>query len=104
MSPVITIPLEKNDEIAALVADMQPGQKIYGCFSIKSKDAQTLNLRIEEITDNKEDLPDKSDYDEDEDEEGDDDDSIEEEDSNGSSPSETDEAIRLASPGGYMGP
>jgi hypothetical protein len=102
MSPVITIPLEKNDEIAALVADMQPGQKVYGCFSIKSKDAQTLNLRIEEITDNKEDLPDKGDYEEDED--SDDDESVEEEDDNGSSSSETSEAIKLASPGGYMGP
>lgn len=103
MSPVITIPLEKNDEIAALVADMQPGQELYGCFTIKAKDAQSLVLRIKEMASDKEDLPDKKEYDEDE-EDGEEDGSIEEEDSNGSTQSETDEAIRLASPGGYMGP
>lgn len=103
MSPVITIPLEKNDEIAALVADMQPSDELYLCCTIKAKDAQSLVLRIKEVAEDKEDLPDKKDYDEDDEEEKDDD-SMEEEDSNGSTPSETDEAIRLASPGGYMGP
>lgn len=101
MSAVITIPIENNDELAALVADKQPADKLYGCFTIKSKDDQTLVLRIEEMTDNKEDLPDK-DYEE---EDGDEKDEDEDEgESNGSSPSETDEAIKLASPGGYMGP
>lgn len=104
MSPVITIPLEKNDEIAALVADMQPADRLYGCFTIKAKDDQSLVLRIEEMTDNKEDLPDKKEYDEDGEEKEEDGESIEEEDGNGSSPDETSEAIRLASPGGYMGP
>lgn len=103
MSPVITIPLEKNDELAALVADMQPSDEIYGCFTIKAKDAQSLVLRIKEMAADKEDLPDKKEYDED-DEEGDEDESVEEKDGNGSSPDETSEAIRLASPGGYMGP
>lgn len=96
MSTVLTIPLENNKELAALVADKQPADRLYGCFSIKSKDDQSLVVRVEEITDNKEDLPEKEDYDEEEDEEG----SVEEEDSNGSSPSETEQAIRLASPTG----
>jgi hypothetical protein len=103
MSAVITIPLEKNKELSALVADKQPGQKLYGCFSIKSKDDQSLILRIEEMTDNKEDLPDKAEYSEDDDSEMEDD-SIEEEAGNGSSPDETENAIRFAAPGGYTGP
>lgn len=104
MSAVITIPLEKNDEIAALVADMQPGQKLYACGSIKSKDGQSLVLRIEEVTDNKEDLPDKESYPEDEHESPMEEGSNEEEAGNGSSPSETEDAIKLAAPGGYVGP
>ena len=102
MSAVITIPLEKNDEIAALVADMQPADRIYGCFTIKAKDDQSLVLRIEEMADSKDDLPDKDRSDDDESEETDDEE--ESDASNGSSPSETEEAIKLASPGGYMGP
>ena len=98
MSTVLTIPLEKNKELSALVADMQPADRLYGCFTIKSKDDQSLVVRVEEMTDNKEDLPDKEGYEEDESE--DDEGSVEEEDSNGSSPSETEQAIRLASPTG----
>lgn len=103
MSAVITIPLEKNKELSALVADKQPADRLFGCFTIKSKDDQSLVLRIEEMTDNKEDLPDGKDYDgEDSDEaEGD---SIEEEAGNGSSPDETEQAIKLAAPSGYTGP
>lgn len=101
MSTVITIPLEKNKEITALVADKQPADRLYACFTIKAKDDQSLILRVEELSDRPEDLPkpdDKEKY------EDDDDASIEEGASNGSSPSETDEAIKLASPGGYTGP
>jgi hypothetical protein len=104
MNTVVTIPLdgEKNEEIAALVADKQPGDTLYGCFTIKANDGKTLILRTKEITDKKDDLPD---YEEREDDESDEEnDTEEEEDGNGSSTSETDEAIRLASPGGYMGP
>lgn len=101
MSTVITIPLEKNKEIAALVADKEPGARLYLCGSIKSRDDQSLIFRIEEMTDNKEDLPDKKDYDGEGDEEKD---SIEEESDNGSSDDETETAIRLAAPGGYTGP
>ena len=100
MSTVITIPLEKNKEIAALVADKQPGDRLYGCFTVKAKDDQSLILRTEEITDNKADLPEKEDYDEEADgEEG----SIEEQDSNGSTPGESEEAQELASPLGGTG-
>ena len=103
MSTVITIPIEKNKEIAALVADKQPSDRLYGCFTIKAKDDQSLILRVEELSDKPDDLPKP---DEKEAEETDDDASIEDSEgnSNGSSPSETDEAIKLASPGGYMGP
>ena len=105
MSTVITIPLEKNKEIAALVADKQPADRLYGCFTIKAKDDQSLVLRVEELTDSKDELPDPDKYDdegekEDVEESG----SLEEEDGNGSSKSETDEAIRLASPGGFASP
>lgn len=99
MSTVITIPLSDNEELAALVADKQPGAKLYACGTIKALDEQTLTLRVEEVTDKKDDLPDP-----DSDEEGgDEDDSIEEETGNGSSPDEVDLAKKLASPG-YDGP
>ena len=105
MSTVITIPLEKNKEIAALVADKQPADRLYGCFTIKAKDDQSLVLRIEELTDKKDELPDPDKYDEEgEKEDAEESDSVEEEAGNGSSPSETDEAIRLASPGGFASP
>lgn len=49
MSAVLTIDLTKNPEVAALVADMQPGDKVYGCFTIKDRDDQSLNIRIKEM-------------------------------------------------------
>ena len=45
----IQVPLDKNPDVAALVADLEPGDSVCGCFTIKSKDAQTLELRIEEM-------------------------------------------------------
>lgn len=101
MSTVITIPLEKNKEIAALVADKQPAERLYACFTIKAKDDQSLILRVEEMSDKPDDLPKPDEKEEDEVDDGA---SIEEGASNGSSPDETDEAIKLASPGGYTGP
>jgi hypothetical protein len=53
---VITIDLVKNPDVAALVADLQPSQKIYGCFTIKDKDDQTLSIRIEEMAASKDEL------------------------------------------------
>ena len=97
MSTVITIPLEKNKDIAALVADKQPGDYLYGCFTIKANDPQTLTVRIEEITDKKDDLPD---HDEENDTEDKAEGSVEEEDGNGSSSDEADTAIKMASPMG----
>lgn len=95
-STVVIIPLDNNKDVAAMVADMQPGQKLYACGTIKALDDQTLTLRITEVTDKREDLPK---YGEDEDEK---DEAME--DSNGSTPGETEESIELASPGGYVGP
>jgi len=92
MSTVVIIPLENNKDVAALVADKQPGDKLYSCGTIKALDEQTLTLRIEEVTDNKAELPDKEDYDKEEEEP--------EEESNGSTEGESYEAAELASPGG----
>lgn len=101
MSTVITIPLEKNKDIAALVADKQPGDYLYGCFTIKANDPQTLTVRIEEMTDKKDDLPD---HDNEGDDENDTEDqaegSVEEKYDNGSSRSEAATAMDMASPMG----
>lgn len=58
MSSVVTIPLPQNPDVAELVTDMQPGQKLYGCFSLKSKNDQTIELRIEEMAATRDELPD----------------------------------------------
>ena len=95
-STVVIIPLDNNKDVAAMVADMQPGQKLYACGTIKALDDQTLTLRITEVTDKREDLPK---YGEGEDEK---DEAMEE--SNGSTPGETEESIELSSPTGYGEP
>lgn len=97
MSAVVIIPLENNKEISALVADMQPGDKLYACGSIKALDAQTLTLRIEEVTNKRDDLPKPGENDEDKEDDA-------EEESNGSTPGESEEAAELAASGGYNGP
>lgn len=97
MSAVNIIPLTDNKDVAALVADKQPGDRLYFCASIKALDAQTLTYRIEEVTDNIEDLPKPGESDDDKDDEA-------EEESNGSTPGESEEAAELAAPGGYNGP
>lgn len=51
MNPVVPIDLKKNPDVAALVADMEPGDKVYACFTIKSKDDQTLFIRLSEMSD-----------------------------------------------------
>lgn len=48
---VIPIDLTKNPEVAALVADKSPGDWILLKASIKSKDDQTLQVRLEECDD-----------------------------------------------------
>lgn len=78
---VITIDLNKNPEVAALVADKDVGAKIYGCFSIKAKDDQTLSLRVSEMADSKDGLSDK--------EEGSEDEDTDEVDATEATPSET---------------
>lgn len=63
----VTIPLDKNPDLAALVADKEPGDWVELRASIKAKDDQTLTLRLEECDD-----CDKPDNGDDEEEEADD--------------------------------
>jgi len=62
---VLTIPLEKNKEVAEFFAEKQPGDRLYACLTVKAKDDQTLTVRLEEVTDKPEDLPKPDEYDED---------------------------------------
>lgn len=48
---IVTIALDKEPELAALVADKQPGDWITLRASIKAKDDQTLAIRIEDCDD-----------------------------------------------------
>ena len=100
MSTVIVIPLADNKDLAELVADKQPGDKLYACGSIKAKDEQSLTLRIQEVTDKRDELPDLDKPDEEDDMDEDEG----EEDSNGSTEGESEEAADLASPGIYGAP
>lgn len=43
----ISIDLRRNPELADLLVDMKPGDKIYLCTSIKNLDDQTADLTIE---------------------------------------------------------
>jgi hypothetical protein len=61
---ILTIPLDKNKDVAELVAEKQPGDRLYACFTIKAKDDQTLTVRLEEVTDKTEDLPTADEYEE----------------------------------------
>lgn len=61
---ILTIPLDKNKEVAEFVAEKQPGDRLYACFTVKAKDDQTLTVRLEEVTDKREDLPAPDEYDE----------------------------------------
>lgn len=63
---ILPIDLKKNADVADLIADMQPGDRIYFCATIKDKDEQTLNARIEEVTKTPDELPKPDEYDEDE--------------------------------------
>jgi hypothetical protein len=47
----VTIPLDKNPDLAALVADKEVSDWIGLKASIKAKDGQTLTLRLEECDD-----------------------------------------------------
>jgi hypothetical protein len=61
MSTVITVDLTKEPDVAALTADMQPGAHVYGCFTIKSRTDQTLELRISDMAATCDELPEESD-------------------------------------------
>lgn len=62
----ITIDLTKDPEVAALLADKEPGAKVYACFSLKSRDEQTAVLRIKEMADTAAELPKADEYEDDE--------------------------------------
>ena len=47
----LQIDLIKNPKLAALAKDKEPGTSLYAEMSIKSQDAQTLTVRLEEVTD-----------------------------------------------------
>lgn len=53
----IQIPLDKNADVAALLADKSPGDRVYGCFTVKDLTEQTATLRIEEMADDPSELP-----------------------------------------------
>ena len=73
----VQIDLAKNPDVAALVADKEPGDKVFACFSIKSQDTQTLDLRIEEFADSPDDLDKTEDAEEGETEDNEEDDAKE---------------------------
>ncbi len=54
---IVPVDLKKNPAVADLLVDMQPGDRVYACFTIKDKDANNANLRIEEIVATPEELP-----------------------------------------------
>jgi len=54
---IVPIDLKKNPEVADLLVDMQPGQRVYACLTIKDKDENNANLRIEEVVSTPEELP-----------------------------------------------
>lgn len=64
----VTIDLTKNPELAALVADKQPGDWIELRASIKAKDDQTLTARLETCDDCEKPMKDGEEDEEDDDE------------------------------------
>lgn len=54
---IVPVDLKKNPAVADLLVDKQPGDRVYACFTIKDKDANNANLRIEEIVATPEELP-----------------------------------------------
>lgn len=54
---IIPLDLKKNPEVADLLVDMQPGERVYACLTIKDKDSDKANLRIEEIVATPSELP-----------------------------------------------
>jgi hypothetical protein len=94
MSSVITVSLDKNPELRDLVEDLQPGAKVYSCLSLRYKDDQSVQLRIEEVARTRDELPDKPESGDDEDGERDSEDEGVQTD--GSNEEESDEAEELA--------
>jgi hypothetical protein len=47
----LVIDLERNEELAKLVADSEPGDKLTATLSIVAKNDSTLTVEIEEVVD-----------------------------------------------------
>lgn len=46
----LTLDLEQNDDLAKLVADMEPGDQLSATLSIVAKDDKTLTVDLEEVS------------------------------------------------------
>lgn len=51
MAQKLTIDLNKNKEVADVVADLSPGSTVYIKGSIAALDKQTLQVELEEVSD-----------------------------------------------------
>lgn len=80
--------------MAALLADLEPGARVFACFTVKSKDEQTAMLRLSEMAATRDELPAKDEYSEDEDEEEDEEESTPEK-NNPPMPKEKSQAERM---------
>jgi len=58
MAQILNIDLNKNPEVASLIADMEPGADVFLKTTLKFKDDQTAKLRIEAVAAEPEDLDD----------------------------------------------
>jgi hypothetical protein len=45
----LALDLERNEELAKLVADMEPGEKLDAKLSIVAKDDKTVTVEVEEV-------------------------------------------------------
>lgn len=47
----LSIDLERNEELARIVADLEPGSKLDAVLSIVARDDKTLTVEVEEVVD-----------------------------------------------------
>lgn len=46
----LALDLERNEDLASLVADMEPGDKLDAVLSIVARDDKTLTVELDEVT------------------------------------------------------
>ncbi|MFZ8889233.1 MAG: hypothetical protein ACO2YV_01235 [Pseudomonadales bacterium] len=63
----LALDLERNEELASLVADMEPGQKLDATLSIVARDDKTLTVEVESVSDRSESEDEEEEDEEDED-------------------------------------